>query len=61
MNVLPLVLSFCAFLAIIFTLHSWTPKHGIAALVIRTLISGSKLLVISAIVLYVLLITYKGI
>ncbi|QBZ70739.1 hypothetical protein pETSU_158 [Edwardsiella phage pEt-SU] len=61
MNVLSLVLSLCAFLAIIFTLNDWTPKHGIATLISRTLISGFKLLVISAVVLYILLILNKGI
>lgn len=61
MSILSLTLSLCAFLAIIFTLNDWTPKHGIVALVSRTLVSGFKLLVICAVVLYVLLILNKGI
>lgn len=61
MNILSLVLSLCAFLAIIFTLNDWTPKHGIVALVTRTLISGSKLLVLGVVALAILLIMNKGI
>lgn len=61
MNILSLVLSLCAFLAIIFTLNDWTPKHGIVALVTRTLISGSKLFVLCVIAIATLLIMNKGI
>lgn len=61
MNILSLVLSLSFFLGVIFTLDDWTPKHGIVALVRRTLISGSKIFVLCAIVLAVLLMTNKGI
>lgn len=61
MNILSLVLSLSAFLAVIFTLSDWTPKHGIVALVSRTLISGSKIFVLCVIALAVLLILNKGV
>lgn len=61
MNVLSLALSLSFFLAVIFTLDDWTPKHGIVTLVRRTLISGSKIFVLCVIALAVLLVTNKGI
>ena len=61
MNVLSLGLSLSFFLAVIFTLDDWTPKHGIVTFVRRTLISGSKIFVLCVIALAVLLVTNKGI
>lgn len=61
MDILSLLLSLSFFLAVIFTLDGWTPKHGIVALINRTLLSGSKIFMVCVIILAILLMINKGI